>query len=577
MSDPNNFNPVAAQLPVQSRPPFQPVHHPLLGSQLEMQSQTSIAAPEFLLPVSPEHEFPRKQAVQDRMSIFSSNTWSSGSAQSAYTHFDDVFSNPRFSVATTNSSLSDSSQFSVPVRPQPQPRWRPLKPPKHDPKAGLWNGALRVIACGTDHSQLLWDGFFTSCLVCGFSQWHALMLHARSMDIGTFVNAMRQLRDIGKADFAGNYPIHFLMVTGVSMKYYSNLVQQSDGYDQNVFGQNPLHVLNPQDLGEKLISFLEWFKGHRSPSGLLLTQRDIYCRTPLHTLLQHPLERSLYRKILSVFPYAEHQLRSLDTSGQNVMKLMNEASLKIKSKSPTDFAKIQAGLSEVSLFLSLCEGNQNNSVQRYRFSDIARGIRGLSYPCFFECPVCKTNAHGNSYLDLIKCACASGRDRNDPDDTGTTPAHAIVAHRRCNIDSTPETATQTAELFYALIPADDTTLREALHVLDPEGKSLVFNIAASGFDQILDYMVSLESFGRRQAMVNTCAREPDGKEWSVLQAVQAKLREVVSDISACREGDWQIRNDLCEQANRLTRCKHILRGAGAVENPSVTLRWRISG
>jgi hypothetical protein len=259
------------------------------------------------------------------------------------------------------------------------------------------------------------------------------------------------------------------------------------------------------------------------------------------------------------------------------MKLMNEASLEIKSKSPTDFAKIQAGLSEVSLFLSLYEDNQKSNVQRYGFGDIARGIRGLSYPGFFECPVCKTNAHGNSYLDLIKCACTSGRDRNGPDDTGTTPAHATVAHTRCNIDSTPETASQTAELFYALIPADDTTLREALHALDPEGKSLVFNVATSGFDQILEYMVSLESFARRPAMVNTCAKELDGREWSVLQAVQAKLHNVVNDINACRQGDWEIRNDLCEQANRLTRCRHILRSAGAVENPSVTLRWRISG
>jgi hypothetical protein len=259
------------------------------------------------------------------------------------------------------------------------------------------------------------------------------------------------------------------------------------------------------------------------------------------------------------------------------MKLMNKASLKIKSRSPTDFAKIQAGLSEVRLFLSLCEGNQTGNVQSYGFSDIARGNRGLSYFCFFECPVCKTNAHTNSYLDLIKCACASGRDRNGPDDTGTTPAHAIVAHTRCNIDYTPETASQTAELFYVLIPADNTTFREALHVLDPEGKSLVFNVATSGFDQILEYMLSLESLGRRSAMVNTCAREPDGREWSVLQAVQARLCKVVQEIEACRKGDGQIREDLCEQANRLTRCKHILRSEGAVENPSVTMRWRIFG
>jgi len=574
VSNSNNFSPVAAYLPAQSRPTFRQAHS-IVATPLQMQSQTSIATPEFLLPVSPGLEIPRHRAIQDRRSIFSSNTWSSGSAQSVYTQSDDVFSNPRLSVITTNSSLSDSSQFSVPIRSYSQRQRRPLKPPKHDPKAGLWNASLRVIPCGIDHSQLLWDKFFISCAICGFSQWHALMLHARSMNIGTFIGAMSQLRDIEKADFAGNYPIHFLMVAGVSMEYYSNLVQLSDSYDQNVFGQNPLHVLNPQDLEEELISFLEWFKDRRSPSGLLLTQRDIYCHTPLHTLLQHPLERSLYQKILNVFPYAEHQLWSLDNSGRSVMQLMNKDSLKIKSKSPTDFAKIQAGLSEVRLFLSLCEGNQTGNANRSDFSDIARGIRGLSYLGFFECRVCKTNTHTNSYLDLIKCACASGRDRNDPDDTGTTPAHAIVANIRCNNDYTPETASQTAELFRVLIPADDPGLREALHVLDPEGKSLVFNVATRGFDEILEYILSLENRGRRSAMVNACARGPDGKESSVLQAVQAKLDEVIEKIKVCSRKDMQMRNDLREQASRLKRCKHILMGEGAVEEPSVTTRWKI--
>ena len=555
----------AAQSNVQSRQPLQH-ERPLLAAQLPMQSQIPIAAPEFLPPVSPGCESPRTPIAQDQMSIFSCNTWSSVS--------DDVFSNPRSSIATSISSLSNESQFSIPIKLQPVPQQRPLKPPNHDSVTGLWNAALRVIPCGKDHSKLLWDVSFTSCLICGFSRWHALMLHARSMHIDTFIDAMRQLRDIGKADFAGNYPIHFLMVTGVSIEYYSNLIQQSDSYEQNVFGQNPLHVLNPQDLGENLISFLQWFKDRRPPPGLLLTQRDIYCRTPLHALLQHPLDRSLYSKILDVFPYAEHQLRSLDTSGRNVMKLMHKASLKIKSESAADFDKIQAGLSEIKLFLSLCEGNQ----QKNGSCDIARGIRGISYLGFFECPICKSNAHTNSYLDLIKCACASGRDRNGPDDTGTTPAHAIVAHARCNIDNTPETASQTAKLFRVLIPTNDTTLREALHVLDPEGKSLVFNVAIGGFDEILQYMLSLESFSRRSAMVNACAREPDGKECSVLRAVQTKLQAVLEEINKCgKKNNGQMRKELIELYKRLTRCKNILRSAGALEDPSVTMRWRISG
>ena len=535
-----------------------------------------------------QHNGSRIQILQDRMSVLSTNTantWSSGSAPSTYTQSDEVFSNPRFSVATDASSLSDGSQLSVPIRQPPQPQRRPLKPPKHDPEAGLWNGVLRVIRCGQNHSQLRWDSFFSSCTVCGFTQWHALMVHARSMDLGTFIGAMRQLSHIRKADYGGNYPIHFLMVAGVSVQFYSNLVIFSDNYDQNVFGQNPLHVLNPQDLGDGLIAFLEYFKKRLLPCGLLLTQRDIYCRTPLHALLQQPLERDLYRKILceDVFPFPEHQLRSFDTSGRNAMKLMSKASLKIKSESMADYSKIQAGISEVSLFLSLCEGNQSSTLQRYGFREIARGVRGLSYPGFFRCRICnETNAHSDSYLELIRCACASGRDRNGPDDTGTSPAHAIIAHTRCNTDQTPESASQTAELIRTLIPASDPTLREALHVLDPEGKSLVFNIATGGFDEVLEYVLSLEVPERRKAMVNTCARRTDvkgkgeGEEWSVLMAVQAKLQEVVEEIEFCgRKDDREIGRELCEKANRLTRCKHILRGEGAVERPGGRQRWGI--
>ena len=76
-------------------------------------------------------------------------------------------------------------------------------------------------------------------------------------------------------------------------------------------------------------------------------------------------------------------------------------------------------------------------------------------------------------------------------------------------------------------------------------------------------------------MVNAFARGPDGKESSVLQAVRAKLDEVLEKIDVCSRKDLQMRNDLCEQASRLKRCKHILIGEGAVEEPSVTTRWKI--
>ena len=248
------------------------------------------------------------------------------------------------------------------------------------------------------------------------------------MELGTFVAAMEILGNFKRDDFAGNSPVHFLMVAGVEMGYFARLVQRSDstnqkifGTNQNVFGQNPLHVLNPQDLGDDLIYFLEWFKPRRTPPGLLLTQRDMYGRTPLHALLQHPLPRNLYPDILKVFPFFEHQLRSLDTAGRSTVQMMNQASLKLRSESEADYQKIQDGITDIKQLLA--EAGEGE-VQKYGFNDIARGARGESWFGFFECRICgQTNAHSNSYVDQMNCACAHGRDRNAPDDTGLTPAH----------------------------------------------------------------------------------------------------------------------------------------------------------
>jgi hypothetical protein len=409
------------------------------------------------------------------------------------------------------------------------------------------------------------------------------MLSARTIPIDVFVTAMNHLRDINRVDFAGNYPIHFLMTAGVSMDYFIHLYQWPNSSAQNVFGQNPLHVLNPQDLGEQLISFLDWFKTREHPPGLLLTQRDIDCRTPLHTLLQQPLERCLYQKILKTFPYAEHQLRSLDTSGRTCIQMMNEASLLIKDSSPVDYDKIQAGITEARLFLSEASltstSTHQNNIQRYGFHDIARGARGTSYFGFFQCRICdQINTHSNTYLDQIKCACSSGRDRNAPDETGMTPAHALVTQARCNNDEaqTPESASQTAELFEVLIPRGEPTLREALHVLDPEGNSLVWNVAVRGLDEVLAYILSVEEAGRRRAMVNTCGQGTDGREISVLEAVVAKLRDVGSELRLTElTGNVGLRKVLVEKGNRLLRVRKILAAHGAMVDPCVTVRWGI--
>lgn len=512
----------------------------------------------------------------NRMSGATNISWASNSS-SSFPYYDDTFSNHRLSVDTTSSSISAKSQASIP-RSHPEPQRRPLVLPKHDANNGLWNNALRVIPCGHDHSQLIWHEMFTNCAICGFSNVHALMIHARELKLGAFLAAVGKLVDNQKLDFAGNHPIHFLMSAGVSIDYYMQFLQWTEKSAQNSFGQNPLHVLNPQDLGDQLIPLLEWFKKSHNPPGLLHTQRDIYCRTPLHALLQHPLERNLYQGMLKCFLFAEHQLRSFDISGRTAIKMMNKASLKVKTYSYSDYAKIQVGITEIKLFLSAAENAPTSgSHHLYGFHDIARGARGNSYLAFFECRICKqTNSHSNSYREQMECAWKAGRDCNGPDETGMTPAHALVTQLRSNTspDHRPETASETAELFRVLIHPDNHDLRQALHVLDPEGNSLIYSIATRGLDEILEYALELEHPSRRKAMVNTSGREL-GTQWSVLQAVLAKRMDMKRDIDLMDSRDMAGIQAMCDKANRLTRCKNILIAAGAEEMPTVMATWRI--
>lgn len=437
-----------------------------------------------------------------------------------------------------------------------------MKPSKHDPRAGLWNDSLRVIPCGKNHSQARWEGTFASCTICGFTQWHALMLQAGNMSAAIFGTAVVNLKDVCKVDFAGNHTLHYLMSTGVGMEYFTHLTPWKET-SQNAFGQNPLHVLDPRDLGDELIHFLDWFKIQQAPPGLLLTQRDLKGRTPLHCLLQRPLERDLYQKILKVFPWIEHQLSTFDTSGRTAIMMMSKAAQNLKSESPTDYDKIQAGIVEVKVFLSQSHETLEKYRQLYGLHDIARGARGTSYFGFYECRVCnRTNAHSNSYFDQLVCACTQGRDRNGPDDTGMTPAHAIVTQSRCNDDParTPETPAQTAQLMQVLLPASDRTLLEALRVLDGEGNSLVYNIATRGLHELLEYVLHLEEPSRRRAMVNSCQMGPARREWSVLQAVDHARSQIFDP----------------EKRHRFSKTKHILQKAGAEMNPSVTTRWQVA-
>jgi hypothetical protein len=256
---------------------------------------------------------------------------------------------------------------------------------------------------------------------------------------------------------------------------------------------------------------------------------------------------------------------------------MDIASFKLRSKSESDYEKIQDGITDIKQILSESVDSDHS---KYGFHNIARGERGTSFAGFVECRICnRINPHTNEYIDQMKCACAHGRDRNAPDCTGLTPAHAIITKARSNSNRGHETPEQTAELLRILIPRDNPTLREALHVLDPEGNSLVHNIAVRGFDEILKYVLELETPARRVAMVNACSKSErgSGNERSVLECVYEEMRELNERIRINRyTEDGRTKEILVDKGNRLTRCKHRLLEAGAKVKPSITERWRIA-
>jgi len=104
----------------------------------------------------------------------------------------------------------------------------------------------------------------------------------------------------------------------------------------------------------------------------------------------------------------------------------------------------------------------------------------------------------------------------------------------------------------------------------------VHNIATRGFDRLLKYVLELETPGRRVSMVNACTKGADGSEKSVYEAVVDKVRELNERIRINRyTEDRRIKEFLVDTGNRLQRCKHLLVQAGAVANPSITVRSQV--
>jgi hypothetical protein len=100
------------------------------------------------------------------------------------------------------------------------------------------------------------------------------MIHARTIEVNTFDTAMSSLRSsrIKTNDYAGNDILNFLLVAGVGFDCFNKLAQRDDFVltNQNVFGQNPLHALNPQDLEGYFMQLLEWTTLRGVPQLVLL-------------------------------------------------------------------------------------------------------------------------------------------------------------------------------------------------------------------------------------------------------------------------------------------------------------------
>ncbi|TQS38819.1 hypothetical protein Golomagni_00667 [Golovinomyces magnicellulatus] len=460
---------------------------------------------------------------------------------------------------------------------RPSFQYQQVEPLKHDHKKGLWNSTLRVIPCHRDHTSFPWDRPFKQCTGCGFSQCHALMINARSIDINTFKKYVSVLRDHVKPDYAGNNPLAFLMVAGVSIEYFRSILWDIhwSNFGQSSFSQSPLHVLNPQYLGDELGNLLKLFSDDD------LTLRDSKCRIFLSYLFLQPLEPGGYIQVLQIFPNAIHYLQAFDTSGKRIIELMQEAATSPRVSFQSSRDAILIGLDEIKHFLTTTSTNNSKS-RSYGYPEIARGfdsnaeVVSLSLSTY-ECPICHTDSHSNSHYDQMLCACQHGGiDRNAPDEQGWTAAHLLVTNVRCSKSQNmkPETPAETAEIFRLLIFSPN--LREALHVIDPKGNSLVYNIATRGHSAILEYVLELEDEGRRCSMVNSFGRSKEAEERSVLESVEMAVTECEWNLKTrSKQIERQERQSLIESYNSLKKCRKILKRYGAKIKPSIKLQKRV--
>lgn len=280
---------------------------------------------------------------------------------------------------------------------------------QHGLSIGLWNSRMRVVPCQTDHAK---SYFTTICQGCGFSLWHSVCIQAQEQSPKQFYDVLTQLKHgviPGEMDFAGNSPLSYLAVGAVSQDHFcmfKTAFQQRYKFTcQNSAGQNPLHVLNPINIGEALAPLLRVVKTESSDS---LIQRDEDGRHPLHSLLQHPLinsldQRYLYVEVVEVWDNPKHQLELKDRFKKDTLSLLTKSARSMSCEEDSRDASLLMFAGHDKL-LTFMRNNIEKSRPPNAYLRIANGELSDSRLAYPMCSTCKEARHGRTATELVSCA-----------------------------------------------------------------------------------------------------------------------------------------------------------------------------